>query len=136
MGDLLSGFTGLCAGLVSGGALCAFYVALGILSKSAISLGIGRRVKWTAAAAAAGGLAGTALTLFGLRITAGPLLAGIFGAFSGIYVGIFIACLAEVTSIIPMLKRFAPTRAIVYALFAFAAGKLAGSLVYWLFGGF
>ncbi len=137
MGDVLSGFTGLCAGVVSGSALCAFYIALGVLSKSAISLRISWDVKWTAAATALGGVAGTAFTLFDMRIPVGQVAAGLFGLLSGVYVGIFIACLAEVTNMMPMLKKYAMIRTFtVLALLAFAAGKMAGSLVYWLFGGF
>lgn len=135
MGDVLSVFSGLCAGVVTGGALCAFYIALGVLSKFAISLDIRFNVRWAGAATAAGSIAGTAFTLFDMRIPGGPPLAGAFGLFAGMYVGVFIACFAEVTNMMPVLKRFMSVRIfIVLVLCAFAAGKLAGSLM-WLIGG-
>jgi hypothetical protein len=52
-------------------------------------------------------------------------------------VGIFIACLAEVINAIPVLKNLGlANTAISGVLAAFAAGKLIGSLIYWLASGF
>lgn len=133
MGSILSAFTGLCAGVVSGGALCTFYIALGVLSKSAISLRISWDVKGVAAATALGAVTGTVFTLFDIYTRAGPVWAGVFGIFAGIYVGIFVACLAEVANMIPALKKYAGLRTgIKIVLLAFAAGKIAGSLYFWL----
>jgi stage V sporulation protein AB len=137
MGDLLSVITGLCAGIVSGTALCAFYVALGVFSKSTASIGIQSTGLLMSASTAAGGLMGTAITLFGVKLPIGEAFALLFGLFGGVYVGIVIACLAEVTDAIPVVKSFGLTRwAIALILLAFVLGKTVGSLIYWLSGVF
>jgi stage V sporulation protein AB len=137
MGDVLAAVTGLCAGIVSGTALCAFYVALGVFSKSAESLELGNSGTLTSVSAAAGGLLGTAITLFDACLPVGGAFAVLFGLFGGVYVGIVIACLAEVTDAIPVVKNYGLTRRlIVLLLLAFVVGKTTGSLIYWLSGVF
>ncbi len=132
MGDLLAGFTALCAGLVSGAALCALYIALGVFTRPAKRLGL-RPGRLSASAAAAGSAAGATVTLYNVRFPIGGAFAGAAGLFAGIYTGILIACLAEVADSIPLLRRFGVSARLTAAiLFAFAAGKLLGSLVYWL----
>ncbi len=133
MGDILAGLTGLCTGVVSGGALCAFYIALGIFSKSALSIGLKTSGMPLAISSALGGLAGTVMTLYNVSLARLTVAALVFGLFAGIYVGIFIACLAEVTDMIPVTKsRGFTKRAITLVLMTFVIGKLAGSLAYWL----
>ncbi len=137
MGNVLAAVVGLCAGIVSGTALCAFYVALGVFSKSAQCLGLKRAGLMMSLSAAAGGLLGTAITLFGLKVMIGEAFGTLFGLFGGIYVGVLIACLAEVTDAIPVIKNYGLTRkAIVLLLTGFMLGKSVGALVYWLSGVF
>ena len=90
-----------------------------------------------AVSAASGGILGTAITIFGLKIQIGAAFSSVFGLLGGIYIGIVIACLAEVTDVIPVIKNFGFSRtAIVVLLTGFVLGKMAGSLVYWLSGVF
>lgn len=137
MGDFLAALTGLCAGLITGGTVCAFFVALSIFSKVALCLhhkttGIGMAVS-----SAAGGMAGVLMTLSGASLRAGGLASGLFGLLSGVYVGVFIACLAEVANLLPVLKNNGlNARVISLVLLGLVLGKLAGSLVYWLSGVF
>lgn len=137
MVNVLPAFTGLCAGLVSGASLCAFYIALGVFSKSAQSLGIEKAGVLMAVFSAMGVMLGTLITIFGLILTIGAAGAAVFGLFGGFYVGIVIACLAEVTDAIPVVKNFGLTkRVIVFILLGFVLGKAAGSIIYWLSGVF
>ena len=137
MGDILAAVVGLCAGIVSGTALCAFYVALGVFSKSAQCLGLKNAGLAMSVSAAAGGLLGTAITIFGLRLVIGKAYGVVFGLFGGVYVGILIACLAEVTDAIPVVKNYGLTRkVIVFLLTGFMLGKTVGAFVYWLSGAF
>lgn len=132
-GKLVAGFAALSAGLVAGGALCALYIALGVFTKPARRLGLNPTNGVGGAAAAAGAAAGAAITLFDIRWPIGGFFAGASGLFAGVYTGVLIACLAEVADSIPLLRRFGVSvRSIVWILLAFAAGKLLGSLVYWL----
>ncbi|MDD5017762.1 MAG: stage V sporulation protein AB [Eubacteriales bacterium] len=133
MGSFLSGLTGLSAGLISGAALCAFYIALGVFSKSAISLGVKNTGKAIAVCSAAGSVAGTLITLFDVHLKMSCYWPGVFGLFAGVYVGIFIACLAEVTNSVPVIRNLGISgKYITLILTVFVAGKLAGSILYWL----
>ena len=135
MGSLIAGIVGLCSGLVAGSALSAFYIALGVFSKSALSLNVKNAGIAMAASAAAGVTAGTAITIFKVRIGISVAWIVPFGIFAGIFVGIFIACLAEVIGAITVLKGMQlGYAAIKGVLAAFAAGKIAGALIYWLSG--
>lgn len=137
MGDLLSAVTGLCAGIVSGTALCAFYIALGVFTKSAQCLNLKNEGPMMAVSAAFGGLLGTVITIFGLKILIGKAFSAVFGLFGGIYVGILIACLAEVTDAIPVIKNYGLTKQIIVVLLTgFVLGKTLGALAYWLSGVF
>jgi len=137
MGNLLSGITGLSAGIVTGTALCAFYIALGVFSKSSVSLGLRNTGLLMSASTAAGGLTGAVITLFDVRLPIGEAFASLIGLFSGLYVGVVIACLAEVADTIPVIKNFGLSRqAIAFLLLAFVLGKTVGSLIYWLSGVF
>ncbi len=90
-----------------------------------------------AVSAASGGLLGTVITIFGLKILIGKAFGAIFGLFGGIYVGILIACLAEVTDAIPVIKNYGLTqRIIVVLLTGFVLGKTLGALIYWMSGVF
>ena len=133
MGSLIACIVGISSGLVAGSALSAFYIALGVFSKSAVGLGVKNAGTAMAASAAAGVTAGTVISIFDVRIGSGAVCLLFFGLFAGIFVGIFIACLAEVIGSITVLKGMQLNNfAIKAVLAAFAAGKLAGSLVYWL----
>lgn len=137
MGDFLSALSGLCAGLVTGSTVCAFFVALGIFSKLAICLHHKTTGVGMAFSSAAGSIVGTLATVFRVYTSAGKEAAGLFGLLSGFYIGIFIACLAEVANLLPVLKNNGLTERIIsFVLLGFVLGKLAGSLVYWISGAF
>ncbi len=133
MGDFLAALTGLCAGLVIGGTVSAFFVMLGVFSKTMLALRHSTTGMAMAASAAAGAIVGTLATVFRVSFSAGKIAAALFGLLSGVYVGVFIACLAEVANMIPLLKKYGFTQIIIIVvLFWFMLGKLAGSLVYWI----
>ena len=137
MTDALAALTGLCAGIVSGGALCAFYIALGVFTKTAGSIGLQGGQMVYALASSAGGLFGAVITLFPFSVSLNRTAAAFFGLFAGIYVGIFIGCLADVISAIPVIRGYGiPGRHVGLAFIAFVAGKTAGAIIYWISGAF
>lgn len=137
MSDFLSGFTGLCSGIVAGSALCAFYIALGVFPKSAQSIGIFHVGNGPIISSAAGCITGTLITIFDFNLFAGASIAVVFGLFAGIYVGIFIGCLADVVSSIPVIKNYGiAENYIALILIMFVIGKLIGSIIYWVSGVF
>lgn len=137
MGDFFAALTGLCAGLITGGTVCAFFVALGVFSKSALCLNYKTTGIEMAVSSAIGSMLGILITVFNVSITVGAVVTAVFGLLSGVYIGVFIACLAEVTNMIPLLKNSGLNEKIImFILLGFVIGKLAGSLVYWLSGVF
>lgn len=137
MSEILSGFTGLCAGVVTGSALCAFYIALGVFSKSIISFGLNRAKKEITVSNAFGGIFGTLITIFNVNIEVGVFGAALFGLFGGMFVGIFVACLVDIVNTIPVVKTLGiPNNYIVFVFLAIVLGKFSGSLIYWISGVF
>lgn len=137
MSEILSGLAGLCAGIVSGSALCAFYIALGVFSKSLISFGLNKAKKEITVSNAVGVIFGTIITIFNVNIEVSVLWAALFGLFGGIFVGIFVACLVDIVNTIPVVKTLGiPNNYIVFVFFAIVFGKFSGSLIYWISGVF
>lgn len=137
MGSILAALTGLSAGIVSGSALCALYIALGIITKSATSLGVRRITKPILFSFTAGGILATAATIFGLSIKLGIIMSSVYGLFAGIFIGILIGCIADVVSSISIIKNFGiSNKSIIAIIIAFGVGKLIGSMVYWISGVF
>ena len=133
MGDFLAGLTGLSAGIVSGSALCALYIALGVLIKPAMSIGVYKMSKSVVISNTAGAALLTVVTIFGLSIRANDIFMVIFSFFSGVFVGITIGCIADVVSSLSAIKNLGISKKfIVYIIISFGTGKLLGSLIYWL----
>ena len=130
MGSILSALTGLSGGIIVGSALCAFYIALGVFSKLAHNYPAWMR-KSIQLSAFLGVAYGITQYLFEWEIPLGVPLEIIFGLCSGLFLGIYIALLAEVVHTIPFMRRLKMTKKLIsIVLIAFAAGKVAGSLYY------
>lgn len=137
MGDFLAGLTGLSAGIVSGSALCALYIALGVLVKPAISIGVYRVSKFVPISNVIGAVLLTVITIFSLSIEANDIFIVIFSFFAGTFVGITIGCIADVVSSLSAIKNLGISKKyLVYIIIAFGIGKLLGSLAYWFAGVF
>ncbi len=134
MGCLFCVITGFSAGVVCGSAICAFYLALGIFSKLGDE-NIKSSYAMLLISSAAGVLFGSAIYLSGWSISGAWFMDIVFGLFSGLFTGIYIACIAEIVNLIPFIKGLNIKKGyIAIILIGFAAGKTAGSLVYWLTG--
>lgn len=132
MTSLLALITGLSAGILVGSALCAFYIALGIFSKLSLLSGLGKSSLGFVLSAIFGIIFGTIISIFDVSIKTFRILPIIMGFAGGAFIGIYIACLAEVVNIMPVLKNNKiATGTIVFLLFIFALGKAIGSLIYW-----
>ncbi len=132
MGYFLSILTGLSGGIVVGSAACAFYGALGVFSK--MPKGLPRGLKTPVYLSAfLGTTYGAWQYLYEFPVPGGVPLEILFGAFSGIFIGSYIALLAEVVNIIPFMRRNNLTKKLIgAALIAFSLGKMVGVLYYHL----
>lgn len=133
MGDVLSAITGLSTGILSGGALCALYIALGIITKSAMSIGVYKIHRSIYISNAIGAILAVVVYVLGLSLNVGVLSIIVFGLFAGMFIGIVIGCIADIVSSIAVIKNLGITRnGVILIIAAFGIGKLIGSLVYWL----
>lgn len=113
-----------------GSALCAFYIALGVFSKLAHDY-LETMRKSIQICAFLGICYGICQYLWEWNIPLGAPLEIVFGLCAGLFIGIYIALLAEVVNTIPFMRRFGMTKTIIsIVLAAFAIGKIAGVLYY------
>jgi stage V sporulation protein AB len=134
MGSIFNIITGLSTGMLSGSAIAAFYLAIGIFSRLGDkNFRLSYRLLFFCAAA--GVALGNCVYLFGWHLHGLVALDILSGLCSGIFTGIYIACLAEVFNIIPFFRVLNIKKIYIeIILLGFALGKTAGSLVYWLSG--
>lgn len=133
--QILMALIGLSAGSIVAGGLFGFVVSLGIVSDFADRTGTANRIGLYEDAIAVGGILGNLVLLYDIPLTAISPLMGVFGIFSGIFVGCWALALAEVLNVFPIfLRRINVTKGIGFVILGIAIGKVLGALVYFFFG--
>jgi len=132
MDEVLAGFVGLCMGILSGSALSALYIAIGLFSKLHVFTRYRHAYLYYVMAAAAGAGFGTVISVFDVTVRFNGIFPPAMGFFGGVFIGMYIACLAEVINVVPLFKKSGiPRLGIAILLLSFAVGKTVGSLLYW-----
>ena len=133
--QILMALIGLSAGSIVAGGLFGFVVSLGIVSDFADRTGTANRIGLYEDAVAVGAILGNLVLLYDIPLTAISPLMGVFGIFSGIFVGCWALALAEVLNVFPIfLRRINLTKGIGFVILGIAIGKVLGALVYFFFG--
>ena len=133
--QIIMALIGLSAGSIVAGGLFGFVVSLGIVSDFADRTGTADRIGLYEDAVAVGGILGNLVLLYDIPLTAISPLMGVFGIFSGIFVGCWALALAEVLNVFPIfLRRINVTKGIGFVILGIAIGKVLGALVYFFFG--
>jgi len=126
---------GLSAGSIVAGGLFGFIVSLGVVSDFADRTGTANRIRLYEDAVALGGIAGNLVLLYEIPLTAIAPLLGMFGIFSGVFVGCWALALAEVLNVFPIfLRRINVTKGIGFIILGIAIGKVLGASAYFFFG--
>lgn len=126
---------GLSAGTIVAGGLFGFIVSLGVVSDFADRTGTAKRIMLYEDAVALGGILGNLLFLYQIPLTAISPLIGLFGIFSGVFVGCWAIALTEVLNVFPIfLRRINVTKGIAFIILGIAIGKALGSCAYFFFG--
>ena len=126
--SVLLSLIGLAAGVSIAGGVFAFIVMIGVLPRLA-----GRtHTAWAywqyENAAIIGGFIGNIISIFSPNIPIGNIGMGIFGLFSGMYVGCFAMALAEVLNVMPIFsRRIHLKEGMPYIVVAMAIGKAVGA---------
>lgn len=133
--QIIMSLIGLSAGSIVAGGLFGFIVSLGVVSDFADRTGTANRIGLYEDAVALGGIAGNLVLLYEIPLTAISPLLGIFGIFSGIFVGCWALALAEVLNVFPIfLRRINVTKGIGFIILGIAIGKVLGASAYFFFG--
>ena len=133
--QIIMALIGLSAGSIVAGGLFGFVVSLGIVSDFADRTGTANRIGLYEDAVAVGGILGNLVLLYDIPLTAISPLMGVFGIFSGIFVGCWALALAEVLNVFPIfLRRINVTKGIGFVILGIAIGKVLGATVYFFFG--
>lgn len=115
------------AGLAAG--FFSLLVALGIVSRFAYQTKTGSYLWLYEMALAAGAVFGTMWYLYSWRLPIGEIGLGIYGTFSGIFVGAWAMALTEIIDAIPIfMRRIYLKRGLVTIVWSLAIGHTAGAL--------
>lgn len=124
-------------GIVISGAVFAFIVIIGIVPRFAQKTKTENYVRIYENAITAGGIFGASTMFFMHYLPIWEPFAAFLGLCLGIFVGALSVSLAEVLDVVPILVRRAGLKkGLVYFMLAVALGKLAGSLLYYLYPNF
>ena len=122
---------GLSCGFAVAGGLFALIIALGLVAEFADQTHTAKHIFWYEDAVAAGGILGNLMSVYQLVLPVGPVGVGIFGAFSGIFVGAWAMALTEIVDVVPIFsRRLRLKTGLPWLILAMALGRAAGALVY------
>jgi stage V sporulation protein AB len=125
---------GLSAGVVVAGGLFGFIVGLGVISDFADRTRTASKVRLYEDMIAAGGILGNLIYTYQISLHFLEPLLGVFGLFSGIFVGCWAMALTEVLNVFPIFaRRVRLKKGIAYVILGFAIGKGIGSFAYFFY---
>jgi len=130
-------FLGFASGVLVAGAVFAFITAVGLVARLAQKTKTQAQTRLYETAIGLGGLFGTVMGAAQVHLPIGTPLVVLWGFCAGIFLGCLAMSLAETLNVIPIFtRRMRIQRGMFYIVLAVAAGKLIGSLLYFLIPGF
>lgn len=130
--EIFLGFIGLAGGLSVSSGIFAFAVTLGIVPRFAGKTHTSNYVLSYENAILLGGILGTLMSIFELRVPLGTVLIMVFGLAVGIYNGCLAVALVEILDAFPiMFRRMKMKEGQSWVLYAMAFGKMAGALYFY-----
>lgn len=129
--QVLLAFIGISAGAVIAAGLFAFIIGLGIVADFADRTHTAKHIRFYETCLMAGGIVGNLLSLYQPQFSRLPVLLGIFGICSGIFVGCWYMALAETLNMFPIfIRRAKIMKGIPYLIVGVALGKAVGAFIY------
>lgn len=126
---------GLSAGFAVAGGIFALIIALGVVARFAGRTHTARYIFLYEDAVALGGIFGNLMSVYGFSLPLGQVGAGIFGLFSGIFVGAWAMALTEIVNIIPIFtRRLSLRRGMELLVLSMALGRTLGAVIYFVKG--
>ncbi|MCD8073701.1 MAG: stage V sporulation protein AB [Lachnospiraceae bacterium] len=131
MGQVLAVIVGFASGFLVAGGVASVMIGLGILTRFIGISHTARQILWYEDAIFLGAMAGDVVTLFNFELAGGAWMLVPAGFFIGIFIGGWIMALAEIVDIFPVYsRRLGITQNVSWLVIALAAGKVAGSLLF------
>lgn len=131
--QILFAITGLSAGFAVAGGMFALIIALGVVSRFAGKTHTAKYVFLYEDAVALGGILGNLMSVYRFTLPLGKVGVGIFGVFSGIFVGAWAMALTEIVNIIPIFtRRITLRRGMELIILSMALGRTLGALLYYI----
>lgn len=128
-------FIGLSAGTIVAGGLFGFVVGLGVVSDFADRTKTADRILLYEDAVAFGGIVGNLLYLYQVPLHVISPFMGVFGIFSGIFVGCWAIALTEILNVFPIfLRRINLTKGVAFIMLGIAIGKSISACIYFYLG--
>lgn len=132
--QILLATIGLSSGILVAGGLFGFIVSLGVVSDFADRTHTGKHILLYESIVALGGIFGNLFYLYEISMPQFAFVVGIFGLFSGIFVGAWAMALAETLNVFPIfVRRIKLVKIIPYIILSIAIGKGIGSVIYFFF---
>jgi len=133
MKQILMAVVGTSAGFAVAGGIFALIIALGVVARFAGRTHTAKYIFLYEDVVALGGILGNLVSVYGFPIPVGTLGAGIFGTFTGIFVGVWAMALTEILNIIPIFtRRIALRRGMELIVFCMALGRTLGALLFFV----
>lgn len=130
--NLITAFTGIAGGFAVGGGFVAFISVLGVLPRVVIMTSLRANLTSLEWSLIIGALSGTIAMYLPISLNM-SMAVPILGLLSGVFVGMMAAALTEVLNVIPLItRRLKIAGSLELIITAIIAGKVAGSLFYWL----
>ena len=129
--QILMWLVGMSSGFITAGGIFALIVSIGIIPRMAGKTRTADNINWYENSIIAGGILGNIVYLYSLVVPLGEFGLGVYGLFSGIFVGSMAIALAETLNTIPVFtRRIHLKKGIGFLLLGMAVGKSLGSLLY------
>lgn len=133
--QIFLGFLGLCAGGVVASGLVGLLIGLSIVPRLAGITHTGEKILWYEDATMLGAVLGNLAFVFRWKLPVGTIGLGIYGIFTGIFLGGWILALAEMADIFPIISRRIKLKmGLPAVIICIAIGKALGSLFYFYKG--
>lgn len=127
---IILGFIGLSSGVAISGAVFAFITMIGLVTRLASRTNTAKHINLYEDCFTLGGTIGNIVYIFQLSVPIHLFGVGLYGMFSGIFVGCLSIALAEVLDTIPIFsRRVNLKKGIPYIVLALALGKGVGSFI-------
>ncbi|WP_317853832.1 stage V sporulation protein AB [Chakrabartyella piscis] len=137
MKSIVLAFAGFASGAIVSAGVFAFIAAIGLVPRMAFRSKTKNYIRFYEDVIVLGGLFGAVASFVSYHLPAIPLLVAVFAICIGTFIGVLAVSLSEVLNVMPILfRRTHLTIGLPYLLLAFTIGKMFGSLLYFLQGGF